>query len=61
MREGDWKLLINADSTGAKLFNLGQDPGETTDLVEVENGRASDMAGRLIARRRTMPVAIRVE
>jgi len=59
MREGDWKLLINADSTDAKLFNLVQDPGETTNLVEEENERARDMAAKVIAWRRSMPVAIR--
>ncbi|MBA7527989.1 N-acetylgalactosamine-6-O-sulfatase [subsurface metagenome] len=59
MREGDWKLLINADSTDAKLFNLVHDPGEANNLAEKENERAMDMAGRLIDWRRSMPVAIR--
>jgi arylsulfatase A-like enzyme len=59
MREGKWKLLINADSTDAQLFNLDIDPEETKNLVGQEPELARDMATRLIAWRRTMPVAIR--
>jgi arylsulfatase A-like enzyme len=59
MREGKWKLLINADSTRTELYNLEKDPGETTNLAEEESERAMDMASRLIAWRRTMPVTIR--
>ena len=59
MREGEWKLLINADSTNAQLFNLIKDPGEETNLVENESLKAADMAKRLIAWRRTLPVEIR--
>ncbi len=35
VREGDWKLLVNADGTGAELYNLAADPTE-------KNDRASD-------------------
>ncbi|MFC2112331.1 sulfatase [Bacteroidota bacterium] len=61
IRESDWKLLINADSTEAKLFNLVQDPGETTNLVDEENEIASNMAAKVLAWRRTMPVAIKTD
>jgi hypothetical protein len=45
-------LLINADSTDAQLYNLAADPGETTNLVERENGLAGDLASKVIYWRR---------
>ncbi|OHB73695.1 MAG: hypothetical protein A2Z25_19090 [Planctomycetes bacterium RBG_16_55_9] len=33
IRDGDWKLLINPDGTGARLFNLAEDPGERSNLL----------------------------
>ena len=59
MREGKWKILINADSSNAELYNIELDPGETSNLVEQEPELSRDMASRLIAWRRTMPVDIR--
>ncbi len=34
MRDGEWKLLVNADNTGAELYNLEEDLAETTNLAE---------------------------
>jgi arylsulfatase A-like enzyme len=31
--DGDWKLLVNADGTGAELYDLAADPRETTNLA----------------------------
>lgn len=36
IREGDWKLLINADGTGAELYDLAQDPNETANRAASE-------------------------
>lgn len=33
VRDGDWKLLVNADGTGAELYDLAADPGETRNLA----------------------------
>lgn len=33
VREGDWKLLVNADGTGAELYNLANDRRETKNLA----------------------------
>lgn len=33
VRDGSWKLLINADGSGAQLFNLASDPQETLDVA----------------------------
>jgi arylsulfatase A-like enzyme len=59
MREGEWKLLINADSTEMQLFNLIKDPGEKNNLAKSESARAADMAQRLIDWRITLPVEIK--
>ncbi len=33
VREGDWKLLVNADGSGTELYNIVEDVNETTNLV----------------------------
>ena len=58
IREGDWKLLINADSTGAQLYNLRTDPGEKNNLVDQEKTIAEKLAKQIISWRRSMPVSI---
>ena len=58
IREGDWKLLINTDSTDVMLFNLKNDPGETNNLVEKKSQKAKNMAAKVLAWRRSMPVEI---
>ncbi|MFT5465122.1 MAG: arylsulfatase A-like enzyme [Verrucomicrobiales bacterium] len=41
VRDGNWKLLANADGSEARLFNLAEDPGETTNLLNREPERAA--------------------
>ena len=33
MREGRWKLLCEYDGSSPQLYDLDNDPGETTDLA----------------------------
>ena len=33
MRNGDWKILVNADGSGAELYNLANDRNETTNVI----------------------------
>jgi len=53
MREGQWKLLVNADGSGAELYDLAADPNEATNLVVLP------VAGRLreaaLAWRKSLP------
>jgi arylsulfatase A-like enzyme len=58
IREGDWKLLINTDSTNIKLFNLKKDPGEKLNLSKKNTELAWDMASKVLTWRRSMPVDI---
>jgi len=33
MRDGNWKLLINANGSGAELYDLAADPNEAKNLA----------------------------
>ncbi len=48
MREGDWKILANAELTEFELYNLKEDPFETSDRKDKESRLFNDMKGRLI-------------
>jgi arylsulfatase A-like enzyme len=57
IREGEWKLLINFDSTNVQLYNLKNDPGETMNLMEAETERTREMIAKVLNWRRTLPVS----
>lgn len=48
MRDGAWKVLAQADGSGAKLFNLEADPGEKNDLAETHPERVQRMAQQVV-------------
>jgi arylsulfatase A-like enzyme len=58
IRHGEWKLLINADSTGALLFNIITDPGETTNLTQTHPEKAAFLAEQILQWRKSMPVPL---
>jgi arylsulfatase A-like enzyme len=43
LREGDWKLLVNADGSDTQLYDLKADPKESHNVAE----KNPDVAGRL--------------
>jgi arylsulfatase A len=49
MRQGDWKLLASQDLKKFELYNLKNDPKETTDLRDREPKRFEEMRKELIA------------
>jgi len=55
VRDGDWKLLINADGSGAELYNLATDRNETTNLAEKESGVVKRLSATVLAWRRALP------
>jgi arylsulfatase A-like enzyme len=55
MREGDRKLLVRDDGSGAELYDLGADPNETRNLADSEAGRTRLMVRRVLTWRRSMP------
>ena len=55
VREGSWKLLINADGTQVELYDLARDPGETTNLAETERVTAARLKKAALAWRTSLP------
>ena len=49
VREGDWKLLVNADGAGAELYNLATDPNEAKNLAGTETGTAERLKAAALA------------
>lgn len=43
MREGPWKLLMNPDDSRVELYNIVEDPTETSNLAKVDTARVKQM------------------
>lgn len=56
-REGDWKLIEQYEDGSLELYNLAQDPSETTDLAATEPTRVAALRGKLEAWRRSVGAA----
>ena len=55
MREGQWKLLINADGTGAELYDILADPYEARNLATENPAIAQRMTAAALAWRKALP------
>ncbi len=55
IREGKWKLLVNADGTATELYNLVTDAGETTNLSQQEPELAQRLRAAALAWRQSLP------
>jgi arylsulfatase A-like enzyme len=55
VREGNWKLLLNADGSQRELYNLAADPKEATNLADREPSVADKLAARAVAWRKSLP------
>ena len=55
VRDGDWKLLINADGSNAQLYNLADDRNETTDVAEAHPKIAKRLSERALEWRKSLP------
>ena len=51
-REGDWKLIEHYEDGSLELYNLANDPSETSDLSAAEPARVAALRGQLEAWRR---------
>ncbi len=56
VREGSWKLLVNADATDAQLYNLDSDPHETTNVAYSEPETATRLKQMALEWRKGLPV-----
>lgn len=48
IRRGDWKLLVNSDSTQVELFDMGKDGNETTNVADMHPDIAAELSGKVI-------------
>lgn len=55
MRDGQWKLLINADGSQLELYDLAADPREQADVVKEHAEVAATMRDKLLAWKRSLP------
>ena len=53
--DGDWKLLVNADGTGAELYDLSVDPEERYNRAEAQPDLARRLSEAALSWRRAMP------
>ena len=55
VRDGDWKLLVNADGTGVELYELAKDRGETTNIAARNPDVTRKLTDMALAWRKAMP------
>jgi arylsulfatase A-like enzyme len=55
VRDGDLKLLVNADGTKAELYDIAADPKEARDLAASRPEVAKALADRALAWRKSLP------
>jgi hypothetical protein len=55
MRDGNWKFLVNADGSGAELFDVARDPNETRDVSGEQRDVAERMKNAALAWRKSLP------
>lgn len=53
VRDGPWKLLVNADGSRAELYDMSADPGERSNLAEARPEIAERLTRQALAWRRT--------
>jgi arylsulfatase A-like enzyme len=55
VRESDWKLLLNADGSGAELYNLAIDPMETANVASSKPELTQRLIAAALAWRKSLP------
>jgi arylsulfatase A-like enzyme len=55
VRDGNWKLLVNADGTGAELYDLGRDPEETRNVISDYREVADRLTRAALDWRKSLP------
>ena len=55
VRDGHWKLLVNADGTGAELYDVVRDPNEMRDLATSEAAVTSRLTRAALQWRESLP------
>lgn len=55
VRDGNWKLLINADGSQAELYDLTKDPAEKNNLADKETNVAKRLTQAVLNWRKSLP------
>jgi arylsulfatase A-like enzyme len=55
VRDGDWKLLVNADGTGAELYDLSTDAREVKDVAADQPAVVRRLTEKALAWRKSVP------
>lgn len=55
VRDGAWKLLVNADGSGAELYDLDTDPMETKNLADQYPERVGKLKEQVLDWRKSLP------
>ncbi len=55
LRDGQWKLLINADGRGAELYDLAADPTESNNVAADKPDIAKRLSAQALAWRKSLP------
>ena len=55
VRDGSWKLLVNADGSGAELYDLAADPNEANDLAGSQSAVAAKLKAAALEWRNSLP------
>jgi len=55
IRDGKWKLLVNADGSGAQLYNLQSDRDENTNCVAANPDEAQRLKDLVLAWKKSLP------
>lgn len=55
IRDGQWKLLVNADGTGAELYDLAADPRESKSLAAEQPALAQRLKNAALEWRNSLP------
>ena len=55
IRQGNWKLLVNADASSTELYDLATDPNETKNLADKMPEMAKQLQTQLLAWRKSLP------
>jgi arylsulfatase A-like enzyme len=55
LRDGDWKLFVNHDGSGAQLYNIPQDIGEEHDLAAQHPDVVKSLTAKALSWSRSLP------
>jgi arylsulfatase A-like enzyme len=55
VRDGNWKLLVNADGTGVELYNLASDRDETNNVAAKEGDVVKRLSSEALDWRKSLP------